>query len=363
MKTSYREMFDEVHASPRLKEEVMNMTRQERNQVVKRVSVSFIVAAALAVILAGTALAAVIGVPETLQEWFGSQWTEAAGGEIPEEQSAIFDSLVQPIGVSATDSVGVTVTLDSAMPGRNGLWLLLTVEGTSADDKNDEFYSFDFVNLTGPFVDAHQPEAPGIGQAASYSFHPDVNGLTKDGKLMLLLQYAFSNDVPFQEGGEMELHLENLCYEISVSDVTITGNLAAGEWVLPFTLQPTEEQPVLTAEGALVPPSDEENDPIAVEKIEVTSTGLNFEINSGFEERKGFHDEIFLFGPRVTNDVALQLSDGTEIKTPGLSGTWGGELEKSPWVVRADWTLPVDLTKAEAIRFGDVVVPLERPEP
>lgn len=65
MKASYREMFDEVHASERLKEEVMNMTRQERTQVVKKLSVSFIIAAALAVILAGTALAAVIGVPET----------------------------------------------------------------------------------------------------------------------------------------------------------------------------------------------------------------------------------------------------------------------------------------------------------
>ena len=56
MKASYREMFDEVRASERLNEEVMNMTKQERTQVVKKVSVSFIIAAALAVLLAGTAL-------------------------------------------------------------------------------------------------------------------------------------------------------------------------------------------------------------------------------------------------------------------------------------------------------------------
>lgn len=356
MKTLYQNMFDEVHASPRLKEEVMNMTKQERTRAVKKISLSFVIAAVLAVVLAGTALAAVIGVPETLQEWFGHKWTETAGEAIPEEQSMVIDSLVQPIGVSAVDG-GVTVTLDSAMPGRNCLWLLLTVEGTSAAAESEGLCVFDFVELTGPFVDAHQPEAPGITQGSLYSFRPDVNGVTKDGKRMMLLQYAFSNDVPFQEGGEMELHLENIHYEVTVSGVTITSGLAYGEWVLPFILQPTEEQPVLTAEGALVPPHREEADPIAVEKIEVTSTGLNFEINSGFETRDGY-----LLGPRVKDDVALQLSSGMEIKAFGQFGTWSGELENSPWEVRYDWDLPVDLSKAEAVRFGDVVIPLEQPK-
>ena len=97
----YREMFDEVHAPQGLKEEVMNMTRQETTRVVRKVSAAFVIAAVLAVVLAGTALAAVIGVPETLQEWFGKQWTESGGGEMSEEQSAVIDSLVQPVGVSA----------------------------------------------------------------------------------------------------------------------------------------------------------------------------------------------------------------------------------------------------------------------
>ena len=55
----YREMFDEVHAPQGLKEEVMNMTRQETTRVVRKVSAAFVIAAVLAVVLAGTALAAV----------------------------------------------------------------------------------------------------------------------------------------------------------------------------------------------------------------------------------------------------------------------------------------------------------------
>ena len=137
MKASYREMFDEVRASKRLNEEVMNMTKQERTQVVKKVSVSFLIAAALAVLLAGTALAAAIGVPETLQEWFEKQWTESGGGEeMPQEQAAVIESLVQPVGAAVADN-GITVTLDSVTPGENVLWLMLKFQGEKLVDRWD----------------------------------------------------------------------------------------------------------------------------------------------------------------------------------------------------------------------------------
>ena len=81
MKASYREMFDEVRASERLNREVMNMTKQERTQVVKKVSVSFIIAAALAVILAGTALAA--AKRKTSQQNSSSALTASTSGRAP----------------------------------------------------------------------------------------------------------------------------------------------------------------------------------------------------------------------------------------------------------------------------------------
>ena len=86
----YREMFDEVHAPQGLKEEVLNMTKQDTARVARKISAAFVIAAVLAVVLAGTALAAVAGVPQTLREWFDQQWTETAGSEtMPKEQSAV----------------------------------------------------------------------------------------------------------------------------------------------------------------------------------------------------------------------------------------------------------------------------------
>jgi len=333
----------------------MNMTKQERTQVVRKISMSFIIAAVLAVLLAGTALAAVIGVPETLQDWFGQKWTEAGGGEeMPKEQSEIIDSLVQPIGVSDS-SGGVTVTLDSAMPGEDFLWMLLSVEGGGKGDE-EWMYTFGHVELTGPFVDAHQPTAPGVGQGSSWGFPADVNGVTKDGKLRILLYYRLSNNVPFQEGGEMELHLEDLVYETRTTNITVKGGVGHREWVLPFTLEPVVDQPVLTAKGALVS-QDREGDPVEIQEIRVTSTGMSFLLNSGFRSRDGY-----LFAPLVTPDIALQLSGGTEVRATGMHGTWTGEIEKSPWEDRYHWELPVDLFKVESVRFGDVVIPLEQPK-
>ena len=49
----YREMFDEVHAPQGLKEEVMNMTRQETTRVVRKVSAAFVIAAVLAGLFGG----------------------------------------------------------------------------------------------------------------------------------------------------------------------------------------------------------------------------------------------------------------------------------------------------------------------
>lgn len=331
------------------------MTKQERTQVVKKVSVSFIIAAALAVLLAGTALAAVIGVPETLQEWFGQKWTEAGGGEMPREQSDVIERLVQPVGVSDTDN-GVTVTLDSVTPGENCIWMLMTVEG--ADPKEDFHYMFDFVELTGPFVDAHQPTAPGVGQASSWNSPMEGSGVTSEGKLVVLVRYQFSNSVPFQEGGEMELHLENMSCEMNTDEVSVSASFLSGQWVLPFRVEPVEDQAVLTARSALVPSYYEGEDPVPIKDIRVCSTGLTYIVDAEFT----IAPDKRILGPHETVDIALRLSDGMEIRGDGPASTWTGEYEKSPWESRVVWVLPVDVSKAESVRFGDVVVPLEQPK-
>ena len=68
MKREYQTLFDQVHAPQRLREEVLQMTKQERRKS-HRISKGILAAAILLVILAGSAIASV-GMPGTLRDWF-----------------------------------------------------------------------------------------------------------------------------------------------------------------------------------------------------------------------------------------------------------------------------------------------------
>ena len=76
MRTKYQRAFDHVAASDRLKEEVRNMTKQEKRVLRRQVPRALIAAALVALLLAGTALAA--SVPG-IQDWFRQYWQEATG--------------------------------------------------------------------------------------------------------------------------------------------------------------------------------------------------------------------------------------------------------------------------------------------
>ena len=59
MRNIYRETFDQIHASDRLKKEVLEMTKRETAPAKRRISKTILIAAVLTVILTGTTLAAV----------------------------------------------------------------------------------------------------------------------------------------------------------------------------------------------------------------------------------------------------------------------------------------------------------------
>jgi len=186
LKTRYQELFDEVHASPELKEEVLNMTKQERTQAVRKISVSFIIAAALAALLAGTALAAAVGVSETLREWFGRQWTEFGGGEMPEAQSEVIDSLVQPVDVTVINK-GVTVTLGSVTPGEGGMWMLLKISGPDQMEDRWDFMKFDISG--GPMERQRQIEIDDSVVVTAGGYGVRNIGVTEDGVQVQLIHY------------------------------------------------------------------------------------------------------------------------------------------------------------------------------
>lgn len=355
MKASYREMFDEVHASGRLKEEVMNMTKQERTQVVKKVSVSFIIAAALAVILAGTALAAAIGIPQTLQEWFSQQWTEAGGTEeMPKEQAAVIKSLVQPVGVTAIAN-GVSVTLDSVTPGEGTICLMLKVKGERLSGK------WDFMRrkITGGPMEK-LAEGP-----VAFSYQRKDLGTTEDGTQIFLYWFDAPMGVNFLEGGEMELQFQ----DIELRDenpvppgtypegIMVSADLE-GKWILPFTLEPLTDQPFLTAKSARVPCAKYEwgenfsNETTTkmtmdIRDIRVTSIGYSYLLP---EELVGFHGNC----DYDRELPVLHLAGGMTIE-----GLDSGRDTSDPQI-KGSWDLPVDLSKVESIQFGDVVVPLKQ---
>lgn len=329
----YREMFDEVHAPQGLKEEVLNMTRQDTVRVARKVSAAVVIAAVLAVILAGTALAAVAGVPQTLQEWFGKQWAESGGGEMPEEQSAVIDSLVQPVGVSAKNS-GVTVTLDSVTPGEGGLWLMLNIQG----GKTTGHLSIMEYDLSGGPM---EKELDG-GDVVIHSGSMRDVGFTEDGAQIVLLLYNAPRNVNFLEGGTMELTLKELMLRgepAREGDAPPEPVMLEGEWVLPFTLAPAKLE-ALTIESAVVPVrytggTDKEDSCAYTEirDLKITPTGYSFAITP--------HEE----GRPSNFKVVLQLKNGMEINS--TSSIMYGKDTTSKGI----WELPVNISEVFSVRF------------
>ena len=99
MRTRYQRAFDHVTASERLEREVLNMTKQEKQALRRRIPRAVLIAAVLALLLAGTALA--VNVPG-IQAWFQRYWEDAAGtAEMPPAQQEVLDDLTQSVEASA----------------------------------------------------------------------------------------------------------------------------------------------------------------------------------------------------------------------------------------------------------------------
>lgn len=178
MRNIYRETFDQIRASEQLREEVLKMTKQEHITTVKRrIPKTVLIAAALALVLAGTALA--VASP-TLREWFEKKWAEETSSQLKESQSLVIDSLTQKVGISDT-SGEVTVTVDSITVGTSQIWALLDVEGWDFD-RNAQ-YSFDRMRVE------IVPD-PSEGQHGGAGYGLDSIGFTEDGRCRMLLEFS-----------------------------------------------------------------------------------------------------------------------------------------------------------------------------
>ena len=131
MNDLYRKTFDEIHASEALRQEVLNMTKQEKAAARRQAPRMLLIAAIVALVLAGTALAAAV---PGIRQWFSQQWTQETGQPIHTDQLGLIDQLSDAVGVSV-ESGGVTVTVDSVTRGENVIWFLLRYDGLPPEEE------------------------------------------------------------------------------------------------------------------------------------------------------------------------------------------------------------------------------------
>ena len=386
MRTNYQRAFDHVAASDRLKEEVRNMTKQEKRTVRRQVPRALIAAALAALLLAGTALAA--GVPG-IRDWFRQYWQEATGqAEMDAAQAAAVDGLTQSVGSQAagqereedvfTELPGaageetaptagpesgtsapadqgesaagpedaaeppaaaaseITVTVDSVTAGKTNLWILLHVSG---DYQPETHYSFWSGMLEGAPVKRY--EELGILVSTGVVFSRNDTRVREDGSLEMLVRYDCPDpNADLTESREMTLVLKDLKADGKV--------LVKGCWEVPISLSATETQPPIVLENVTLPlTEDGVTRQVTFQKVEVSATGV--QLTCASQDRKNSLSFC---------DMVLVLKDGSEIGISGAHGTWAGEAEASPFVSSLTWKLPVDLDQAAALRLGETTVPL-----
>lgn len=381
MRTKYQQAFDHVAASDRLKEEVRNMTKQEKRALRRQVPRALIAAALVALLLAGTALAA--SVPG-IQDWFRQYWQEATGqAEMDEAQTAAVDGLTQSVGSqaagqeteehgpagepeaeaeagtqadpgaapdaassgaadqpesvpAATTASEITVTVDSVTAGKSNLWMLVHISGEYEAGKNYSFWSGRLEGAPKKVL-----EDMGLVVQTGIIFSRDGTRVLEDGSLEMLMRYESPDPTAdLTESRTMTLVLENLTADREV--------LVEGRWEVPISLSAMETQPPLVLENVTVPlTEDGVTRQVTYQKVEVSATGVQLTCAP-----QDWKDALAFY------DVALVLKDGSEVPSQGGNANWEGEADASFYVGSYTWKLPVDLDQAAALRFGETTVPL-----
>lgn len=373
MRTTYQRAFDHVTASDRLKKEVLEMTKQEKDILRRRIPRAVLIAAAIMLVLAGTAVA--VSVPG-IQDWFRQYWQETAGdAAMPAEQEEAIGQMTQPVGTSAgaktpeaesdvaiseptgdaekpggpekpapdpTDVPGTipggeasetTVTLESVTVGEKHLWILLHVTGNFEPGKT---YAFERAELIG----APEKVYPDLGIKVGKGLTYDNCRILEDGSLQIVAQYQSPDpNTDLTVGGDLCLHLENLLMD--------REPLLEGQWEIPFTLEQGALLPTIKLEDIPLPVSGLENaSDVNFQEMRVLSTGIELICDA---EYAGF---------TLWTDVALILADGGEVPAGAAHASWEGAAEKSRWVADYTWKVPVALEQAAAVRIGGQVLPL-----
>lgn len=342
MKEEYWQVFDQVHASERLRGEVAQMMKLERRNPKKRFPKGILIAAAILAVLAGSAIATV-GMPGTLQGWFARQWTEQNDTEMSAEQLALIDHLTEQVGAQDTQN-GVTVTLDSVTTGDSSIWLLLKVSGTYEEDEEHR-YDFGMIDLTlDPDPEKIHDTPGGSGIQTLYS------GTAEDGVFTVLIQYTIDlagKSTLLDEPRAATLVLEDLNRKEIGGDWEETP-AAEGTWTLAFSLTPGEERQVRIIPELEVPARNRdtrEAGRTTIREVRISATEIQY-VQAA--EEQAWEPER----------AALVLKDGSVVEQSGGSSRFQ-DAEYTRWSSTYYWRVPVDLTQVTALRIGSETFSLE----
>lgn len=383
MNDLYRKTFDEIHASEALRQEVLNMTKQEQTTAKRHIPRMLLIAAVIVLALAGTAVAASLS---GMQSWFSRQWTKETGRAIEKDQMGIITGLTDEVGASV-EADGVTVTVDSITRGEDVIWCLVEIGGLPSQEELQKRIDAlerpvpagevrkDSINgtsvMTGSEADviaAMWDEADSIPMRYGFdsmeaafdaietspgmriSWEVEQDGVREDGSRTLLLKYFpdLIGEATLLDAQEVTLKLENLTWGNFVKEIT----LAEGPWELNFSLPAIEpEKPLTTGGGAAIGERREEDWDFAsmgawpreeapFRDIRVTSTGLT--VFWADSERSAQLNTV--------GDWYLMTRDGSEVRvnTDGHSYYY---LPDGQMTSRYHWPVPVDLEQAESLEY------------
>lgn len=295
-------------------------------------------AAVICLLLMGAGMAAgVYG--SSIQSWFGRYWELVTGRSMSEGQTAVIDRLSQNIGLSESAD-GVTVTVDSAASGDDSFFILIRVSGAALSANNS--YGFEEAEL-----DVSPDPLQDSGGIGGYGI--EFQGIDDDGAALLLLSYDYTLAEGYVEDTRpLEIRLwlkgfgENVCSDRKKL-------LADGEWSYEFEIERNRLEvmhiPDTEISALDISQGEYAEAPAVLTDIELTNTGIRFRYDSrgGELSAEAVH-------------TWLVLNDGQEVRLVSRSGV---VQDDGSMYSTGKWLVPVDLTEAAALRFGDVTVPIE----
>ena len=281
-----------------------------------------LLAAALALALCGTALAAAV-TGESMTELLQSLWERRFGRAMSPAHEAAVAGMTQELGLSQTAD-GVTVRVDSARAEGYDAWLLIEVTGLEFDEASNYHFGMKSLSFN--------------GRCGSYVARDFVSEGGE--KLVVLIEHIFHDRSAPREALEVELRLGTL----RLSEGGEAGPmLAAGPWSFDFRLEQGEEPRAVRLPDTEVPAWDAPA--VTLTNLEVSGVGCRFRWYNPYGD----------VTPKIRS-LALVLEDGSVNVSLGSASAVGGGY----WESKCLWAIPVEIDEVVALCVNEELLPIER---